>query len=37
MAVRILQQGKVNVYLVYIVFMAVLSLARVSYRGYRSA
>ena len=34
---RILQQGKVNVYLVYIVFMVVLALAWVSFRGYWSA
>jgi hydrogenase-4 component B len=34
---RILQQGKVNVYLVYVVFMVVLALAWVSFRGYWSA
>jgi hypothetical protein len=35
--VRILQQGKVNVYLIYIVFMVVLALAWVAFRGYWSA
>ncbi len=34
---RILQQGKVNVYLVYIVLMVVLTLAWISVRGYWSA
>ena len=34
---RILQQGKVNVYLIYIVLMVVLALAWVSVRGYWSA
>jgi hydrogenase-4 component B len=34
---RILQQGKVNVYLLYIVFMVVAALAWVSVRGYWSA
>ena len=34
---RILQQGKINVYLLYIVFMVVAALAWVSFRGYWSA
>ena len=34
---RILQQGKVNVYLIYIVLVVVLALAWVSVRGYWSA